>query len=279
MKFFKLFFLLPILFLTLFSTPIFAIGTGTDPGGSGSTEPTIIVKGPNGEPSNSLPSTQADSNVYYKVTVYGLSPRQSYHIKIFKAAGWDLPAIQNGTDPEGDLHLKPSGVESVCGATDDDGTVEVTYPDGNLPNGNDVIGDFIMEVATNSGNPSGDSCKRGTYVQSSHITIIETEKTYGGAGDSGQETEVKEPDPFPNLPTDPVEFASAVVRIAIGVAGGLAFLLMIFGAYKLIFSAGNPEALQQGRDTITAAIIGLVVILFSVFILRLIGIDILGLPI
>ncbi|MCH8821222.1 hypothetical protein IID23_01740 [Patescibacteria group bacterium] len=70
-----------------------------------------------------------------------------------------------------------------------------------------------------------------------------------------------------------------LVNFGIGIAGGLAFLLLIYGGFKFIFSMGNPENVQQGREIITAAIIGLLVVVFSVFLLRLIGISILGLPI
>ncbi|OGY24679.1 MAG: hypothetical protein A2Y57_00345 [Candidatus Woykebacteria bacterium RBG_13_40_7b] len=79
--------------------------------------------------------------------------------------------------------------------------------------------------------------------------------------------------------TDPKLLASQILKWAIGVGGAVAFILMIFGSYKLIFSAGDPEALQEGRSVITSAIIGLLVIVLSVFILRVVGIDILGLPI
>jgi hypothetical protein len=82
-----------------------------------------------------------------------------------------------------------------------------------------------------------------------------------------------------DIPTNAPGFATTIVRFAVGIAGGLAFLMMVFGAFRLMFSAGNPEAVQQGREIIAAAVIGLLVIVFSVFILRLIGIDILRLPI
>jgi hypothetical protein len=75
----------------------------------------------------------------------------------------------------------------------------------------------------------------------------------------------------------PAAIAERALQIAIGVAGGVAFLLMVFGSYRLIFAGGNPEAIQQGREIITAAIAGLLVIVFSVFILQLVGISILGL--
>jgi hypothetical protein len=85
--------------------------------------------------------------------------------------------------------------------------------------------------------------------------------------------------PFGDITVSPAGIAQAVLSLALGAGGGIAFLLMVFGSYRLIFSAGNPMAVQQGREVITAAVVGLLVILFSVFILRLFGIGILGLPI
>ena len=78
--------------------------------------------------------------------------------------------------------------------------------------------------------------------------------------------------------TDPKALVNAILRIALGVAGGVAFLMIVYGGFKLAFSKGDPEAVQEGREKITSAIIGLLIIIFSVFLLRLIGIDILGLP-
>jgi hypothetical protein len=43
-------------------------------------------------------------------------------------------------------------------------------------------------------------------------------------------------------------------------------------------SAGNPERLTASRELITSAVIGLMLILFAVFLLKLIGVNILGIP-
>ena len=69
-----------------------------------------------------------------------------------------------------------------------------------------------------------------------------------------------------------------LLTIAIGAAGGVAFLLLVYGGFRLISSQGDPKALQEARGVITSAISGLLFIIFAVFILRLIGISILGLP-
>lgn len=69
-----------------------------------------------------------------------------------------------------------------------------------------------------------------------------------------------------------------VFPIFIGIAGGIAFLLILFGGFQIMVSAGNPEQLNAGRELITSAIAGLLLIIFSVFLLRLIGYDILRIP-
>jgi hypothetical protein len=76
------------------------------------------------------------------------------------------------------------------------------------------------------------------------------------------------------ISTEPSGFVSNVLTIAIGIAGGIAFLLIIFGAIRILTSTGDPEAVNQGREIITSAIVGLLFIIFSTFILRLIGLTI-----
>jgi hypothetical protein len=66
--------------------------------------------------------------------------------------------------------------------------------------------------------------------------------------------------------------------IGIGIAGGIAFLLIVFGGFQIITSAGNPERLNEGKEVVTSAIAGLLMIIFSVFLLKIIGVNILGLP-
>jgi len=74
------------------------------------------------------------------------------------------------------------------------------------------------------------------------------------------------------------EFIGFILRWAIGIGGGIAFLLIVFAGLQIMTSAGNPERLQAGRELLTSAIAGLILLVFSVFILRIIGVDILKLP-
>lgn len=78
--------------------------------------------------------------------------------------------------------------------------------------------------------------------------------------------------------SNPQEFVAWLLARAIGIAGGIAFLLMIFAGFQIITSSGDPEKLKSGKEMLTSAIIGLIVIIFSIFLLTLIGVDILKLP-
>jgi Type IV secretion system pilin len=80
------------------------------------------------------------------------------------------------------------------------------------------------------------------------------------------------------IPTDTSQFISKILGIAVGIGGGIAFLLILFGGFQVLMSAGNPEKLNAGKELVTSAITGLLIIIFSIFILRLIGVNIFGIP-
>jgi len=73
-------------------------------------------------------------------------------------------------------------------------------------------------------------------------------------------------------------FAVFVLRWAIGIAGGMAFLLITWSSFLIMSSSGNPQKIQAGRELLTSAIAGLMLLIFSVFILEAIGVRILRLP-
>ncbi|MCX6726119.1 MAG: pilin [Candidatus Shapirobacteria bacterium] len=68
---------------------------------------------------------------------------------------------------------------------------------------------------------------------------------------------------------------NTIIWFSVRIAGGIAFLLIIIGAFQIILSAGNPDRVKAGKEMITAALAGLFLIIFSIFILKLIGVDIL----
>jgi hypothetical protein len=78
--------------------------------------------------------------------------------------------------------------------------------------------------------------------------------------------------------TEPAKIISSTVGVTVGLGGGISLLLMAYGAYQMITSGGNPEKLKQGRERFLAAAIGLTFITLAVFLLQIIGVDILNLP-
>ncbi|MBL7150734.1 hypothetical protein ISS86_02280 [Candidatus Microgenomates bacterium] len=80
------------------------------------------------------------------------------------------------------------------------------------------------------------------------------------------------------LPNTPEDFVAWLLSAAIKIGGGIAFLLMLGGGFTFMTSSGNPEKLNQGKEILTSAIIGLLFIVFAVFLLKIIGIDIFELP-
>ncbi len=83
---------------------------------------------------------------------------------------------------------------------------------------------------------------------------------------------------FGCLPTTSGEFATTLIQFGSGLAGGIAFLLIIVGGFQMVMSAGNPEKLNAGKELVSSAIVGLLFIIFSVFLLRMIGVEILVIP-
>lgn len=69
-----------------------------------------------------------------------------------------------------------------------------------------------------------------------------------------------------------------LLRNAIIIGSGLSFLLSLWGGISIILASGNPEKINHGKEILTSAITGLLIIIFSVFLLRFIGLDILAIP-
>lgn len=72
------------------------------------------------------------------------------------------------------------------------------------------------------------------------------------------------------------EFVRFLLPWAMGVAGGIAFVLMIYAGFMIMTSAGDPRRLQAGKELLTAAIMGLLLLVLGAYLLRLIGVNILG---
>ncbi len=78
--------------------------------------------------------------------------------------------------------------------------------------------------------------------------------------------------------TDGNAFVEWLFPRLLGVMGGIAFLLMLYGGFLIITAGGNQEKIKAGQETITSAVAGLIFAIFSLFLLQLIGVDILQIP-
>ncbi|MCD4811021.1 pilin [bacterium] len=67
------------------------------------------------------------------------------------------------------------------------------------------------------------------------------------------------------------DIVGTIVKIAMPLAGIVAILLIVGASLKMITSQGNPEKLNDAKEMITNAVVGLVFILLSVAILLLIS--------
>lgn len=81
------------------------------------------------------------------------------------------------------------------------------------------------------------------------------------------------------IPTDtPNSFIVWLFQIIVVIAGGIAFVLLAYGIFLIITSSGDPKKVQAGSELITNTLAGILFIILSLFLLRLIGVDILHLP-
>ncbi|MBI3443118.1 hypothetical protein HY008_00400 [Candidatus Woesebacteria bacterium] len=78
--------------------------------------------------------------------------------------------------------------------------------------------------------------------------------------------------------SDAFSVAAFLLRWGIGIAGGIALLFIVYGGFLVMSSSGDPARLKAGQELISSAIMGLILIIFSVIILRTIGVTILRIP-
>ena len=73
---------------------------------------------------------------------------------------------------------------------------------------------------------------------------------------------------------------STITNLAVPIAILCLIVLVVYAGYMLISSQGNPDKLKEGKEVLTNAIVGFLVIVLSVVILLLIsntlGLDIYG---
>lgn len=97
----------------------------------------------------------------------------------------------------------------------------------------------------------------------------------------GKSSEGDNPKVYTALGCVPVrmgDFVTWLLPYLFGIAGGIAFLLMVYGFILMATSQGDPKVVQGAKETITSAITGLLISIFALFLLRLIAVNILHIP-
>ena len=80
------------------------------------------------------------------------------------------------------------------------------------------------------------------------------------------------------ITVSPTGFIQSLFTLLLSIAGGVALLIFMASGYQLMRTRGDPEKVKEQRERITAAIVGLLFIMFSLVILQIIGVDILQIP-
>ena len=70
------------------------------------------------------------------------------------------------------------------------------------------------------------------------------------------------------------DLAADFITWALGLSGGAAFLLIVYAGFQIMTSRGNPKKIELGKDLMWSAIGGLLLIIFSAFFLRVVGVEI-----
>ncbi|MBP7119152.1 hypothetical protein KBA63_03610 [Candidatus Woesebacteria bacterium] len=119
------------------------------------------------------------------------------------------------------------------------------------------------------------SCKSGICAApsgggQSQITAVDTCNVAGGG--KGIPTAIG------CIPIDNATImTSFFMRWLVGIGGGIAFIMILAAGFQILTSSGDPKKLSAGQELLTSAVSGLILIVFSIFALRLIGVNILGL--
>lgn len=80
------------------------------------------------------------------------------------------------------------------------------------------------------------------------------------------------------LSTEPQNLIQTLFRILVSISGGIALLIIIRSGYQIMTSRGDPEKIKEARERFTAAVVGLLFLIFSIIILETMTVGVLRLP-
>lgn len=84
----------------------------------------------------------------------------------------------------------------------------------------------------------------------------------GGSGGGGAGETVSLDNPL-DVEADPSAIIGLIIKSLLGVVGGLALVMTVYGGFQWLTSAGNTEKVKSGSMTMLWSIIGLIIVLAS----------------
>jgi len=79
------------------------------------------------------------------------------------------------------------------------------------------------------------------------------------------------------LPFNSSSSITTILSWGTGVAAGISFIMIVVAAFQITTSSGDAKRVKAAQELLTSALAGFFLITFSVVILNLIGVNILGL--
>jgi hypothetical protein len=92
--------------------------------------------------------------------------------------------------------------------------------------------------------------------------LLALSTTIGGSG--GSDTPFSPANNFGDFG----KLITVIVNNAIAAAGVIAFIFIIIGGFGIISAAGDTKKLEQGKNTFTMAIAGLLIVVFALWFIQ-----------
>ncbi len=80
------------------------------------------------------------------------------------------------------------------------------------------------------------------------------------------------------IPRDPEKIVKSLLRLGLGMGGGFALIIILASGFVLSVSQGEPNRINEAKQWLTSALVGMLFIIFSVTLLHFIGYTIFRIP-
>lgn len=186
----------------------------------------------------------------------------------------DCQLNANTACPAGNQPYCQTNADGACNHGIFDGGSCICKPPGYLPpNGDNTdckCGGNHTVTENNCPNDTVATC-RGGPSDSCYCSGLSSQNYFCGDGVSVNTA-------LGCIPAEMGAFMEWLLPKFFSIAGGIAFLLMVYGFILMSTSGGDPKKVEGAKETITSAITGLLLCIFALFLLRLIAVDILHIP-